>query len=226
MHAALFVPPPAAVAFSLTYVTAAQDLTNTTAYTFAAVSLGAIVGKLDARYAIITVGSPAGSSQTVSSVTVGGVSAILVKNFGSAVTAAAEIWICDTTGLGLTASIVVTWSAATTGCGIGVYRMVNPSSSTASATDTTAHTLGVSTLTLTIAAGGKAVGVVQSLDTVLATYTWTGTDTPTKNYEAETDAGDGQSGGISTTDGVAQTFIITSSRAAPTDQHATGAAWI
>lgn len=211
--------------FALDYVTAIQDTGSNTTYTFTAQSLGAVVIGADKRYTIVTAGCPSGSSQVVNGITVGGLSATKVVNFGTA-QAAAEIWIVETTSLGATADIAVTWSAGAPGCGIGVYRMVNPSSSTASATATANGVAGVCTATLTIATGGKAIAVTQSANTVLCTNTWTGTALPTENYDAEVDAGDGMSGAISTVDGASLTFIATATRTDSSAQHAVAAAWI
>lgn len=211
-------------AFGLTYVTAAQDNTNLTTYTFTAVALGAIVAGSNVRHTIITVGGPNGGATTISTITVGGLSASLVKDNGSTVSAPAQIWICNTSTLGTTADIVVTWGAGVGGCGIGTYRMAN-GNATATATAATGASSGVSTLTLTIAAGNVAVAVAQQLFSVLSTCTWTGTSTPTEDYDAETDSGDCQSAAHSTATGTNLTFIATMTQTAPTSQHAVAASF-
>jgi hypothetical protein len=121
--------------------------------------------------------------------------------------------------------VVVTWGAGVGGCGVGVYRLINPGSPTATDTAATGSTSGVSTCTLDIPTGGKAIAVAQQIFTSLSTCTWTGTATPSENYDAETDAGDCQSGAISASVGANLTFIATMTQTSPTSQHAVAASW-
>lgn len=211
-------------AFDLTVVAATQNLTNETVYTFEAHALGAIVAGANKRYTVITVGGQNSGGQEASSITVGGLSASLVRKFGVQ-PAAAEIWICDTSSLGTSADIVVTWPSGVAGIGIATYRLINPNSATATDTDAVAHVGGVCTLTLDIPDGGKAVAVVQAQDTVLGSFAWTGTAEPIKTFDAETDTADDQSGALSSTTGAFLTLIATGTRTSPNRQHAVAASW-
>jgi hypothetical protein len=212
-------------AFSLDYVTAAVDTSFQSTFSFASQSLGAAASGSDTRYTIVAAGSNAGGGQLITGVTVGGISATSVV--ASASSSISTLWIVDTTSLGTSATIAVSVdSGGATGCAIGVYRMINPGSSTASATANAAHTGGVSTATLTIPTGGLAVASVYALHVGTATtFTWTGTSTPSEKYDQAIGANAANSGAESTAVGSNLTFIATAVDTSPTNQHIAAASW-
>jgi len=210
--------------FALTYRDSVGDTASLTTYTFSGRALGAAPTGANVRYILIPVATP-GGTQTVSSMTVGGVSAALVSGaISSAGGAHQEIWIANVP-TGTTGDVVVTWSAAIGGCGIGVYSLLNPASSTATDTATAIHSSGVVTLTLDIPTGGAAIAVTLAQETVLPTITWTGTASPSENYDFDADIGDAMSGAIGTTAGTNVTFIATSSDTTPSNMRGVAASW-
>ena len=111
---------------------------------------------------------------TVSSMTIGGVSATLVVRATPATNGQLEMWEADVPS-GTTATIVVNWSISRNGCGIGVWAVTGANSSTyATATDITSPL----SQTLTIPARGCAIGGAFGFST--PTFSWTGL---TENYE-------------------------------------------
>lgn len=110
---------------------AAVDTTDTTAYTFSGAALGA--AHSNRKILVGIVATDAGNDTTVSTVTVGGISASLETDGSTTARAintsdtnshVAEFWIASVP-TGTTGDIVVTMSEASTNCGIVVYRLLN-----------------------------------------------------------------------------------------------------
>jgi len=101
----------------------------------------------------------AGTTTTVSSVTVGGVSASAVvtsNNTTGGNQTMAALYVADVP-TGTTGDVVITFSATVLRCGANVWRMVGAASGTASATGSSVADPG--TANLTIPANGSAVGL-------------------------------------------------------------------
>ena len=154
---------------------------DATTYTFSGQSLGTAVS--DRK---ILVGIAGGTSnRTVSSCTVGGVSATLVKRQQGAAQVTAELWIANVP-TGTTGDVVVTWSGANDRMGIGVYRLLSSAASS---------TMGSNALTPTgtidCPANGVIVGCVCQQGSAPLTFTWTGI---TEKYDETCEGNTTQSG--------------------------------
>jgi len=153
----------------ITYITTASDATDLTTYTFSTQSIG---DANSSRKVIVGVHGSI-NFQTVSTVTVGGISAtILVQEATLGIVAAIAIAEVPT---GTTADVVVTFTGAMDRCAIGIWRAVGSISMTP--IDTGSSTADPGTDTLTSVIGGYCVCVGTGGDTA----TWTNA---TENYDA------------------------------------------
>lgn len=183
-------------AFSLTYVTNSSVGTSFTTYDFGTLSLGTDVGGSNVRYTVITPGgvsSGTGVTRQISSVSIAGVGGTLVIR-AAAIECPSGIYLADTTGLGTTGNISVTFSGAMNAANVGVYRMVNPASSTATDSATTSSTTAL-TLDNNISAGGAGLGYACIRDNGVNSHAWTGL---TENFDVDfssNDYGSAASGG-------------------------------
>lgn len=170
------IPPLAGLAnlpAILTYVGSNASTANATSHTFTSESIGTAATD---RYIIIGVTAENNlGARTISSVTVGGVSATQVvfreHSTGSFWTQAAIYIVPYPTGT--TATIVVNWSASNNMCGIGVWNATQLQSATA--TNTNSNTSDPLTATLNVAPGGIAIGCAAAFPSGATpiTYTWT-----------------------------------------------------
>jgi hypothetical protein len=145
---------PAMNGIDLSYRTNLSSTSDLTTYTFSSVSLGAA-----AADRIIAVGvtgtAAAGANRTVSSVTIGGVSATKRAAAGEAANSPASIW-AAVVPTGTTGDIAVTWDNAMVRCAGEVWRMTGavetPLDSDALATGDPMN------LAVDVAAGGAVLG--------------------------------------------------------------------
>lgn len=147
-----------------------SDTTDTNIYTFAAQNIGtADVG----RFIIVSVLSrKTGASTTISTVTIGGISATIVKQVSNAVTNT------DVAGIviasvptGTTGDVVVTFGATMSRCIIAVYRAVginNPFTANANASSTANDP----TAAIAVPSNGFEIGA--GLSAASSSATWTG----------------------------------------------------
>lgn len=146
------------MAVAITYQSNNNDTTNTTAYTFTGQSLGAAAGDRDI---VVAIGARNNATGVVSSVTIGGVSATLLKaiddtNAGSDLV---ELWIAAVP-TGTTGDIVVNFTGTMLRCAIIVWSMTGASSITPSATASDSGTIangGVYSAALTIPSNGGGI---------------------------------------------------------------------
>lgn len=151
------------------------DIVNRTVYTFTSQSLGVADSTRKVVIEASAVGTTA-SSRSISTLTVGGVSATpVIAQKGTTPSTddhyATELWQADVP-TGTTGNVVVTWNAAMSQCGIGVYRVIG---ATSAANDTGSNYSATSNLladTLNIPAGGIAIAGNGTDGT--ATTTWVG----------------------------------------------------
>lgn len=162
--------------------TTGSDLTT---YTFSTQNLGTAAGD---RYIVCCVNgrSSDGGARTISSVTVGGVTATagpFVGNSGSHV----GIFIAAVP-TGTTGDVVVTWSGGMGDCSVELHRATGVSSTTptSSVTDTTTPL----SQSINVDAGGFAVGI-STTDNGTATATWAGI---TERSDDATGGGNDRSG--------------------------------
>ncbi len=156
----------AGIEFSHTDSPAVQ--TDSTTFTFSSAALGAANA---GRTIIVSVSATDVTSKTISSVTVGGVSATQRAFLSAALTNEHIVAIYTAeVPTGTTGDVVVTFSGATDGCGVALYRMVNHLSSVPDATDTASATDSTVELTMAPTVGGVtvAVGNGESLTTAIS----------------------------------------------------------
>src|SRR6185369_5086511 len=169
------------VNFSLAYVTNAVDSVDASTFTFSSQSFGAeTCGK---RYIVVGLGG-GGVAATISSVTIGGITATQILNINTATGIASRggMFYAEVP-TGTTGSVVVTWSTTIARCGIAIWRMVNPITMTPTSSDTqTTTSASVMTFaTTTIPTNGGAIGYIY-MDDSAATRTWTWTGM-TENFD-------------------------------------------
>jgi len=162
-------------------------------------TIGAAPTGVGTRHVVVTIGMMHNSGAgTVSSVTVGGVSATLVITRG-ANTSGASVWIyIAEVPTGTTATVTITMSGATS-LGAATYILRNRATTTA----TSSSTAEDPSLNLNIAAGGAAVGVSMVRDGTVST--WTGL---TENFDTDTRSNEWFSGASGGTPGTPATISI------------------
>ncbi len=152
-----------------TFIQARTDTTDTNVYTFSAQSFGP---ESSDRHIIVTVVSrKSGASTTISGITIGGVTATIVRQVTNTVTNTDVAGIAiASVPTGATGDIVVTFGATMVRCAIGVYIARNLTSITSS--DNDSSTAADPTVTLDIPADGFAIGV--GLTAAASSAAWTG----------------------------------------------------
>ena len=185
--------------FSLTYGSVATVDNPSSPHSFTGMTIGAAPTGVETRHVVVTIGMMHNSGAgTVSSVTVGGVSATLVITRGSA-SAGASVWIyIAEVPTGTTATVTITMSGDTS-LGAATYILRNRATTTA----TSSSTAEDPSLNLNIAAGGAAVGVSMVRDGTVST--WTGL---TENFDTDTRSGEWFSGASGGTPGTPATISI------------------
>lgn len=170
--------------FDLSYVTSAADTSASTTYTFSAQSVGTDVSGADKRYTVIGAGSSnSPGAASVSSATICGVAATKLVT-DTVLTASAAIFLADTSGLGTSCTIAVTFSGARASAGIGVWRVINPASTTPDG-NTCVNSSSPLTVSINILAGGSALAYAYARGPSI-TFTWSGL---TEDFDAATVAG-------------------------------------
>lgn len=152
---------------TVTYTDSSASNTDLTTYTFSSLSIGEAS---TSRHVIVAVlaSNSAATVSTVSTLTVGGVSASLAKR-ATATNGIAEIWIAAVP-TGATGNVVVTFNAGNNRASVGVWAAYNLLSATATDSDESNADPGV--ISIDVQAGGILVaGVYSSTGTV--SYTWT-----------------------------------------------------
>lgn len=143
-----------AAAVHITQVDYAVDASNLTTYTFAAMDLGAAVS---GRKSIVGVAHRAvGSTITVNSVTIDGVSATQQASANDTTdtnTTHASIWSAATPSANTTGDVVVVFSSGAVRCGINVWKMTGAAAVNATAIATSVNS-GAGDISLTIPTNG------------------------------------------------------------------------
>ena len=139
----------------------------------------------DSRRVIAAIAWNAGSNQTVSSATIGGVAATIVVQAMSTTGSAGSALLIASVPSGTTADVAVTFSGSVSRMSAATYRVVNLNSATAYATanDTEAAS-GEVTGSLNVPAGGFVVAVASTSDG--ASWSWTAG--PTEDSDQYTEA--------------------------------------
>ena len=159
-----------------TFLQGAADNSNLTTYTFSSQNLGTADG---ARLIICGIASRAGGSSTISSVTIGGVSATIVVQIN---TSADSGWnsagiVIAAVPTGTTGDVVITFSAGQARCAIALYSTIDTASETASDTDSNAA--ADPSVSIDCPASGYIIAVA-CFSVGTGTTTWTGV---TEDYD-------------------------------------------
>jgi hypothetical protein len=226
-HALMRQMPVAAMGgatpFTLAYVTKASDGTSQTTFTFNSVSLGAAAAADETRYIIVGIcaststGRPPPTNIAVDD----DAAAVRIDTTGTA-TAPSAIYRASPTGSNTTGTITITFAGAVSGgLEIFVWRMGNPSSSTAVAHTNALHSSGVVTLSINVSSGGKGVAVATSRSG--STWTWVGAseeadDAPSGSLNA--------SGATISTSGSPTTITATNANSSPANASGCSASWL
>lgn len=154
---------------ALSFLQSANSTTDTNAYTFSAQNLGA---EASDRYIAVTVnGRKAGATTSISSVTIGGVTASIAVQRANTITNTSIAGIViAAVPTGTTGDIVVTFADTLARCAIGVYRIDNLFSATAYDTDNSVS--ADPSVGLNVGNPGFAIGTGAASGT--GSVTWTG----------------------------------------------------
>lgn len=203
--------------FSLSYITSVSETSPGTTTDYGTLSLGVDVSGDDKRYTVVCVtgifGPPTTASLTVAATSASAVSdgvtdAIKIQSSKGG----AWIFIVDTSGLGTTGNITATFDVSPGQSGLSVFRLINPSSITA--TDVVTYTEvsgGLVTLDATISTGGAAVACTQSQNGGSAT--WAGL---TERYDSDLATNEYFSSASGGSSGSPASISMTSSDTSPT----------
>lgn len=165
---------------NLTYVANAADTTNASSYTFSSQSFG---GEDARRFVLVGLNARAAGAVTISSVTIGGVTAtplVTVTNSGGGDSSITAIY-GSLVPTGTTGSVVVVASASLNRCNIGIWRLIANSMTPHATYSSTANNPSVS---MNVPANGFAIGRAQSIGSS-PTATWAGL---TESFDTVTEA--------------------------------------
>ena len=169
---------------ALSFLQSNTDAVDRTVYTFSGESLGA--ADADRRIIVAVHSRGIGTTRVISSATIGGQSATIVaQNTNTTSNSTTTAFLIATVATGTTGDIVITYDAEMLGCGIGVYRVTDITSSTpddtavSSADDPTQSTLDV-------VAGGFAIACAY-VGADDGSYAWTGLST--EDYDTTIEVG-------------------------------------
>lgn len=160
------VPSAGGSVLSGEFTSSAVISTNLSSYTFSSMAFGAA---FSGRHILVMVASRASSTQTITSATIGGVTATIV--YQASPTGTLGAFLIAAVPTGTTGDVVINFSVAMTRCGIGVIALSDLVSTTA--TDTAIDS-GSDTMTSTIDcdADGMIFGMCTSLS-FPESITWT-----------------------------------------------------
>jgi len=208
------VAPPAAVTFTDSSVDTTGSASQTV-YTFSSQALGAAASD---RMIVVAVCS-SNVATTVTSVTIGGISATAVV-YAQAADFQIALYRADVP-TGTTGTVVVTWAAGVSQTGLGVFRVTGANTTP---TDTATHTVADATDThadIDIPAKGVCISCIWR--SAVAGVTWTNL---TERYDEQVEAGEGQHSGACDDFATAQTGrTITAAPATAVKQAMVIAAW-
>lgn len=189
------------VAASIAYTDHVEDGTDTSNYTFSTRAIGTAASN---RYVVAAIGIANSSPPTISSVTIGGVSATLVTQVTGTYERTAFYIAAVPTGT--TATVVVNTSGSLR-CNIGLWALYDLSSATA--TDTDSSTSSTGSVNLDISAGGVAIGFSNTFTSASArTFTWSNL---TENFDVAYEGNNQSVSGASAAFATAQSGLTISS---------------
>jgi hypothetical protein len=207
------VTPPTT---SITYVTTVADTSDTTTYTFSSASLGAAH---DDRMIIVGIHSrKAGAVSSISSVSVGGVSAtIVLQNWNTITNSNVAAIAIAAVPTGTTGDIVVTFADTMLRCAVGIWRAFGIE---LTAYDSDSSDASDPTVNLDVPAGFVIAVATTNAST---STTWTGV---TENYDTVLETFVSTSGGFVELESLESGRTITADFAAPgTESAGVFASW-
>lgn len=162
---------------SLTFIGFTEDATDLTTYSFASAAIG--VADATRRVVVVVHWGESASTRSLSSATIGGVAATIHAQTSGVTRGVAIISALVPTGT--TATIALTFSGAMQRAAIGVYRAINETSAspTATATDTT-FTGAVLDVNVNVPVNGWVVAGTTDNGVAGRTHAWVGV---TKQYD-------------------------------------------
>ncbi len=156
---------------SMAFLQATSDSANATIYTFATQNIGVAAGD---RYIVAAIiGRKSGASTTISTVTIGGVSAAITQVTNAPANTNVAALAIAAVPTGTTASVVVTFGAAMVRAGLALYRLDNLASATPFHTQTSTAAPLAGTLNIPY---GCAIGVGTTATTGSCTWGGLGED--------------------------------------------------
>lgn len=198
---------------ALSFLQTATNTLNNSTYTFTSQNVGAASSD---RYVVAVIfGYSATSGRTVSSVTIGGISATISVQTSNASTSRVTAIALANVPTGATANVVVDFSDTMNNCGIGLYRLTEISTDTPFDTGTAAsNTDETLTTSIDIPANGFAIAINgEQTTTNPETHTWTGL---TEDFDTTIELG--QFTGASLNPSTVQTGLSVSSTVTGTSQ--------
>jgi hypothetical protein len=176
---------------TLSFLTSSVDTANAAAYTFSSLSFGAADSN---RVLIVSIGARRATDTSISSVTIGGVTAtaiVTAENTGSGSDFAAIF--AANVPTGTTGDVVVTFADACIRCVIGLHSTTDTGGSV-TAHDTSTDLTTTPSTTIDVEEGGAVVACSwASLSAGSAAVSWTGV---TEDYDTQPEtASNGVSGG-------------------------------
>ena len=153
-------------AISVEYLETRADSGSATTYTFAGVSFGNVAATRIIAVAIMS----ASSSDTISSVTIGGVAA---TSRGEQVSSGAHTAIYTASSSGTSGDVVVTFGSSHANCAISVYSVKNYETGyNANILSTVASGVGTMDLSITLPSKGVVIASCYNINNV--NHTWSG----------------------------------------------------
>jgi len=150
------------------FLQATNDTSDLTTYTFSSQNLGDVAAD---RLIIVGISSrKAGGSTTISSVTIGGVTATVIQNTNTVTNTDVGAIAYAVVPSGTTGDIVIVFGAGMVRCAIQVYRAINLESTTPYDSDTSLA--ADPTVNLDVPAGGFAIGT--GITAANSNAAWTG----------------------------------------------------
>jgi hypothetical protein len=190
----------AATPFSLTETDDDFSATNASSYSFTSQAIGTADST---RYVVVGIGQRGAAAETITAVTIGGVSASSVVDSGAAGdNDVAAIWIAAVP-TGTTATIGISLSGTVNNCEIVVWRLVGANPTATSTGSDASHASNALSDTLVIPSGGGGVGIVRAAGNGGTPRTWTWTNLTEGGADDTIEGGQTFSGALSTSAGSA-----------------------
>lgn len=209
------VSPPPTVK---TYITGTSSSSSATTFTFSSTSIG--TASSDRLVVVVVEGRQAVADRTVSSVTIGGVTATIASGTNVPSKYPGCIAYLTVTS-GTTADIVVTFSGSTFGgCGIQVYTLTSLSSTTPVDSDQSGMVASPASVTLTTSSQGALIAGVGGNGGATGSISWTG---PTEDYEVSPGTGHRVSSASKDNTGTSET--VTATETVATQMRLMAVAW-